>query len=103
MNRTTRTDAGPLEIELRIDRLVVDGALLDDVNPRAVRAAVQNELLQLLAGVSAPSFSAAKLEHVRVADVHLPRPIAAAALGTHISGAVGSALSPQASIALPRK
>jgi len=103
MKTTTRADSGPLEIELRIDRLVVDGALLGDANPRAVRAAVRNELSQLLAGVSALGFSAAKLEHVQAADVHVPRPIAAAALGTHISSAIGSALSPQASNAVPRK
>lgn len=103
MRRTTRTEMDPLEIELRIERLVVDGALLDDVNPRTVRAAVQNELSQLLAGVSATSLSAAKLEHVMAADVHVPRPIAATALGMHISGAIGSALSPQTRNGLARK
>jgi hypothetical protein len=94
MKRTARHDATPLDIELRIDRLVVDGSLLDEVNPRAVHAAVESELSRMLAGVSAKDLRAASLAQVKAADVHVQRPMAAATLGTHVSGAIGSVLSP---------
>jgi len=95
MRHTMHNHAAPLEIELRIDRLVVDGALLDEASPRAIHAAVESELSRLLAGVSASDLSAAKVAHLKSADVYAPRPMAASALGTHISSAIGSALSPQ--------
>jgi hypothetical protein len=94
MKRTVNNDTAPLDIELRIDRLVVDDALLDEVNPRTVHAAVEIELSRLLAGVSAKDLLPVTLAHVKFADVHAPRPMAATALGTYVSSAIGSALSP---------
>lgn len=94
MKRTARNDAAPLDIELRIDRLVVDGSLVDEVNPRAIHAAVESELSRLLAGVGAKDLRAMTLAQVKSADLHAPGPMDAAALGTHVSDAVGSTLSP---------
>jgi hypothetical protein len=97
MKRTARNNTTPLDIELRIDRLVVDGSLLDEASPRAIHAAVESELSRLLSEVSPKDLGAVSLEQVRAADVHAPRLMDAATLGTHVSGAIGSVVSPPTS------
>jgi hypothetical protein len=95
--RARARNAGPVDLELRIDQLVIDGALLDQANPRALRAAIESALSPLLAGISATDLSATTIPHVKSPDAHVTRPVAAAALGTYISSAIGFALSPTAS------
>jgi hypothetical protein len=95
--RARARNAGPLELELRIDQLVVDSALLDQTNPRALRIAIESALSRLLASMSVQDLSATTIPHVKSPDAHVTRPVAAAVLGTHISSAIGFALSPTAS------
>jgi hypothetical protein len=82
-----------MNIDLRIERLILDG--VDGVEPNsaaAVQGAVEAELARLLTerGVGSPRGGA--LAYVRAADIAVPSRSDAAGLGRHIGAAVHEGL-----------
>lgn len=88
-----RTEGRPVRIEVRIERLVVDGGLgLDGRHARALHAAVVAELTRALAG-SRPGWTPRAARALTVGPLELPAPVAPASAGHTIAEGLWTALT----------
>lgn len=79
-----------MNINLHIERLVLDGISVSDGGGPHVQAAIETELARLLAvgGVSAAFHTGQAVPSVRGGDLHLTAGGSHAELGRHIAGAL---------------
>jgi hypothetical protein len=77
-------------VELRIERLMLDGIPLTGLGPRSLQAAVESELAILLGkgGVANRLIGGTTVPGIRVAPIHLYVDIRPTTLGRQIAGAV---------------
>lgn len=89
-----------MNIELHIERLILDGLQVEARNRTALQAAVESELTRLLAasGVKAELLPGCALPGLRASEIHITNPMGAARLGNNIAqavyGSIGAAPAP---------
>ena len=84
-----------MNIKLHIERLVLDGLPLSQRDGSVVQAVVETELTRLLSegGLSRDLSSGGALASVRANSIHIEKESSPAAVGQHIAGSLGDALS----------
>ncbi len=84
-----------MNVELHIERLVLDGIDIPPGRGEQLRAAVSAELTRLLrdGGLSSPILRGGTVDRLHVPSVKLPAPGAAADLGRFAGGAIYEGLT----------
>ena len=84
-----------MNINLHIERLVLDGLPLSQRDGPAVQAAVEAELTRLLTegGLSPDLLSGGALASVKANSINVEKESSPASLGQQIAGSLGNALS----------
>jgi hypothetical protein len=79
-----------VNIQLHIERLILEGLPLEPGQRQALQAAIESELTRLLTdgGLAASFTNGSALPHLRTGDLHLTTPMEPAHLGGQIAHAV---------------
>jgi len=84
--------AGPGALSVHIERLVIDGALLDRHDALRLRMAVERELQQLLRSDGATSWRGGAVPRLAAPGINAAGASSPARLGSRIAGSVHQAL-----------
>jgi hypothetical protein len=86
-----------VNIELHIERLILDGLQVEPRNRAHLQAALEAELTRLLTvdGLRSELLSGGAVRSLSAGEIHVENPMSAAHLGSHIAQAVHGGIGPE--------